>query len=253
MNETAELSLAIQGLYKIFDRYPRPTKIEYCPCGCTKPDEVSGLLAVPLKDLKFSSLENYSFSAMSTQGSVEDFKYFLPRLFEGIVQEPYGYDPEILFGKLRYGSWLTWDFGEILALRRYLEALWRSGLRSYPIDREIPAFGEIETLLASLATTGDQLERYLAIWSEKRDTAANRHFIQFVTMYGSDFAGGKSLSFGFWSNLPGQSKALRDWILKPDSLDRVARFKELLPLDGYEHLFNPAFQVLQAELAAIRS
>lgn len=253
MNETAELRSAIEGLYKTFNRYPRPSKIEYCPCGCTKSEEVLPLLAGPLGDLEFDSLGNYSLSAMTTQGSVYDFKYFLPRLLEGIAQEPYGYNPEILFGKLRYGKWLTWDEEEISAVREYMVGLWRLGLRSYPITQTLPAFVEIETLLASLGSTGDQMDRYLAIWDETHLTAADQHLIQFVTMYGADFAEGRSLCFGFWENLREQSEEIRRWLLKPDLLDRVVRSRQLLEIDGYEQLFDPALQVLRAESIATYS
>jgi hypothetical protein len=247
MNEIAELRSTIQGLYKAFNRYPRPSKIKYCPCGCTKPEEVLPLFAGPLVDLEFDSLGNYSFSAMTTQGSVNDFKYFLPRLLEGVAQEPYGYNPEILFGKLRYGKWFSWYEEEILGVRAYLMALWRLGLHSYPIAHILPAFFEIETLLASLAATGDQMEDYLAIWNETQVTAADQHLVQFVTMYGADFAEGKSLCFGFWENLRGQSEEIRRWLLKPDVLDRVVRARQLLETDGFEHLFDPALQILRAE------
>jgi hypothetical protein len=224
--------------------------IEYCPCGCTKPEEVLPLLAAPLADLRFERLGNYTFSAMTTQGSVDDFKYFLPRLLEGIAQEPYAYNPEILFGKLRYGKWLTWDEGEITAVRGYLRALWRSGLRAYPIEQSLPAFGEIETLLASLASTGDRLASYLTIWDETAAQEADQHLLQFVTMYGSDLSDGQVLSFGSWKNLPEQSKELRRWALKPETLRRINQSKQLLMKDGYEHLFGPALEVLQAESIA---
>jgi hypothetical protein len=190
---------------------------------------------------------------MSTQGSVKDFKYFLPRLLEGIAQEPFGYNPEILFGKLRYGTWLTWEEEEIAAVREYAVALWHLGLHSYPIDQTLPAFAEIGTLLACLATTGDHLERYLDIWDETHVTAADQHLVQFVTWYGADFADGKSLRFGFWENLHEQSDALRYWLLKLNTLDRVDRSKGLLEFDGYELLFSPALQVLQAESVATSS
>ena len=250
MNEIAQLRSTIQGLYKTFNRYPRPSEIKYCPCGCTKPEEVLPLLASPLGDLEFDSLGNYSFSAMTTQGSVSDFKYFLPRLLEGIAQESYRYNPEILFGKLRYGKWLTWDEEEITGVREYMTALWRLGLHSYPIAPVLPAFFEVETLLGSLASTGDRMEHYLAIWDGTHVVAADQHLIQFVTMYGADFAEGKSLCFGFWENLREQSEEFRRWLLKAGTLGRVAQSRELLEIDGYENLFDLALQVLRAESIA---
>jgi hypothetical protein len=246
MRQSQELRSAIQDLYSTF-HYPRPFRIDYCRCGCTKPEEVSPLLDAPAAELQFSKLENYSFSAMTTQGSTEDFKYFLPRLLQGIAEEPYGYNPEILFGKLSYGKWLTWEQIEIKAIRTYLKALWREGLESYPIDPCLPAFVEIETLLASIARTGDSLWDYLDFWSHDTSEAADRHLIQFVTMYGANFADGKTFDAAFWKDSKVQATALRQWLLKPETIGRIENSGHLLSKDGFEFLFEPALETLRIE------
>jgi hypothetical protein len=251
MDKREELRSAICELYDVFGRYPRPSVIDYCPCGCTKPEEVAPLLAVPLLDLPFHSLGNYTFSAMTTQGSVDDFKYFLPRILEGIAQESYCYNPEILFGKLRYGKWLTWNESEITVVRRYLRALWRTGVCAFPLEETLPAFFDIETLLASLATTGGRLEPYLEIWDETNVMESEQHLIRFVTMYGSDLSNGKVLNFGFWEDLPEQAEEIRRWILKPETLERINRSKHLLLKDEDEHLFGPALEILRVESEAM--
>src|SRR5450756_996906 len=105
MDQIAE---AINSLYETFRRYPRPTEIKCCPCGCTEPDVAAHLLVTSLRNLRFLDLADYSFSAISTQGSVNDFRYFLPRLFQGIAEESYSYSEESLFHKLRYAKWATW-------------------------------------------------------------------------------------------------------------------------------------------------
>jgi hypothetical protein len=250
MDNHEELRSAICELYAVFGEYPRPSKIKYCVCGCTKPEEISALLAAPLPDLPFDSLANYSFKAMTTQGSVNDFKYFLPRLLEGITQETYRYNPEILFGKLPCGKWLTWDDKEIAAVRGYLIALWRSGLCLYPLQVHFPAFFEIGSILGSLANTGDRLDPYLLIWDETTSLEADQHLIQFVTLYGSEFSNGKALSSGYWETIE-QPDVLRRWILKPETLERIKRSKHLLLKDGYEHLFGPALEILHAESSVL--
>jgi hypothetical protein len=246
MCESDQLRSAIQGLYATF-QYTRPVHIDYCKCGCTKPEEVSPLLDAPRAKLRFDKLANYSFSAMTTQGSTKDFKYFLPRLLQGIAEETYSYNPEILFGKLSNGKWLTWEQSEIKAIRNYLRALWLLGLQSYPIDLCLPAFVEIETLLASIARTGDSLQNYLDLWSQDTSEAANRHLIQFVTIYGADFVDGKVINFAFWQDSQVQAAELRQWLLEPETIRRIENSKHLLSKDGFEHLFEPALQALQTE------
>jgi hypothetical protein len=238
---------AIETLYEVFSRYPRPTEIESCPCGCTKPDATVHLLAVPLRELRFAGLIDYSSSAISTQGSVDDFRYFLPRLLQGIANEPYDYNPEILFGKLSYAEWRIWPDIEVTAIKNYFNALWLKGLNSFPIEEHLPAFFEIETLLASIAQTGEALEPYLQTWTETTVQEADEHLIQFVTMYGDDFSSGRTLDRAFWEESTAQAATLREWLLRPDTLQRITRAATLLRSDGYEHLFKPALVTLQNE------
>src|ERR1700761_6105655 len=96
-----EMEEAVSLLYDTFARYPCPAVIKSCPCGCTEPEATAHLVTVPLRELRFAELADYSFSAMTTQGSIDDFRYLLPRLLQGIAEEPYSYNPEIFFGKLR--------------------------------------------------------------------------------------------------------------------------------------------------------
>jgi len=251
MELNEQLRSAIQALYAKFARYPRPQQLDFCPCGCTKEEEVLPLLSAPLHEINFGDLEDYSFSAMTTQGLILDYKYFLPRLLEGIACEPYGFNPEILFGKLRHAKWLTWDAGEVSTVRGYLSAVWKIALCTFPVSEALPAFPEIETLIASVASTGDSLDAYLNLWSTRPNEASDRHLIQFVTQYGSDFEQGETLSFGFWEDLPERAQELRHWLLQPSTLSWLESSAHLLPNDGYEHLFGPALQVIRAESAVL--
>ena len=239
-----EIEEAVRSLYETFSRYSRPTIIESCPCGCTKPGATDHLTAVPLQMLCFAELADYSISAMTTQGSVEDFRYFVPRLFQGVTEEPYSYNPEVLFEKLRYAKWTNWQDDEIRAVKAYLHALWRKGLASFPLEEHLPAFFEIETLLASIAQTGEELEPYLQVWTETKTKEADEHLIQFVTMQGAEFSEGRTLHEAFWKDSKPQAEALRRWLLQPDTLQRIGNAECLLKRDGFEHLFGPAVEIL---------
>jgi hypothetical protein len=225
--------------------------IEICPCGCTKPGATTHLVAVPLRELRFADLADYSFSAMTTQGSLDEFRYLMPRLFQGVAEEPYSYNPEILFGKLNYAKWMSWHEDEVAAVRTYLQALWQKGLTSFSIKDHLPAFFEEETLLASIAQAGEALEPYLQIWTETRTEEADQHLIQFVTMYGEEFSLGQTLHGAFWENSKSQAEALRKWLLHPNTLQRVTNAASLLRNDGFEHLFEPALKVLRSQSSSI--
>jgi hypothetical protein len=243
----SEIAEAVQNLYETFARYPRPAVIESCPCGCTKPDATAHLVAVPLQELRFPDLLDYCFSAITTQGTVNDFRYLLPRLLQGIAEEPCGCNPEILFGKLSYAKWQTWPEDEIEAVNAYLRAFWRKALRSFPLEEHLPAFFEIEPVLASIARTGEALDWYLNTWTETPTGEADQLLIQFITMHGEEFSNGRTFSEAFWADSKLQAAALRSWLIRFDTLQRVSNATHFLQSDGFEHLFDPAVQVLRAE------
>jgi len=246
-----ELQQAIDNLYDVFARYPKPTAIKFCPCGCTKPEEVVPLLAAPLRGIPSSDLMNYAFSAMTTQGSRDDFRYLLPRLFEAIVDDLDGINAEIVFGHLAYkaANWTTWPEAEIIAVREYMMAFWKASLSTYPTQNAIPTLFEIETTLCCIAKTNESLDPYLNVWTETKTIAADENLIQFVTMYGEDFAEGQTLCFAFWEECVSQGAELRQWILRPDTIQRVSSTAYLLREDGWEHRFQPALEVLRNESA----
>lgn len=249
-----ELQQAIENLYDVFARYPKPAAIEFCPCGCTKPEEVAPLLAAPLREIPSPDLVNYAFSAMTTQGSRDDFRYLLPRLFQAIVEDLDVIDPEILFGKLsnKMAKWDTWPEAEVNAVREYLIAFWKTAVNAYPIPNAIPTICEIETVLCCLAVTDESLDPYLKVWTETHTIAADENLIQLVTLCGEDFAAGQTPHKGFWENSGLQSSELRRWILRPDTMQRIQDSAHLLRNDGWEHLFEPALAVLREEAAYLQ-
>ena len=68
----------------------------------------SPLIAKRLRDLTDTDLKKYAFKALTTWGNADDFRHFLPRLFELEAVHPQRIvglvDPEILFGKLAYAQ-----------------------------------------------------------------------------------------------------------------------------------------------------
>src|SRR5687768_7110520 len=129
---TPELSGAIQDLYAVFRRY-RSVSFEGCP-DCTSPAETARLAAPLLRELNPDDLARYAFKAMTTWGTIDDFKHFLPRIFDLLAQTGGGswIEPEIVFGKLPYGKWTTWPRRERDALLAYMDALWNDILARFP-------------------------------------------------------------------------------------------------------------------------
>src|SRR5687768_13278272 len=106
--KTQNLKNSIENLYKSFSKYPLKEQIKGCPC-CVGKQENRVLHSKTLRELSGEDLSFYGFKALTTFGDVEDFKHFLPRLFEITVEDDFAYDTAILFGKLKYADWQNWD------------------------------------------------------------------------------------------------------------------------------------------------
>ena len=100
-------------LYEEFENYPLKAKIEGCPC-CELDDAEEGLHRTGLKNLNWDDLGLYIFKAITTFGDEQDFKHFLPRIFELYITEfdDAPYDVGVLFSKLEYAKWRTWPINE---------------------------------------------------------------------------------------------------------------------------------------------
>lgn len=78
----AELKQAIHELYATFRGYHQRLKVEFYDTH----DDVRLLESRPLHDLQWPQLERLANKALTTMGTLEDFKRFLPRLLELVTQ-----------------------------------------------------------------------------------------------------------------------------------------------------------------------
>lgn len=125
----------VRGVYQAFRGYRLAEYIEPDPMWGT---DDAPLRAHPLHKLPAEAFDPYARKAMTTWGSLEDFKHFLPRMLE-IVALPHRdhavleIEAWVVFGKLRYGQWQRWKPSERAAIDGYLQALWLAVL-SRPMD-----------------------------------------------------------------------------------------------------------------------
>ena len=206
VTEKQALSEAIGGLYETFSDYPLAQKIEGCPC-CVSDEDESSLHRKPLRELTAEDLTRYATKALTTWGTENDFKHFLPRLFELVTEKDgiaYEIDLAILFGKLDYAAWNTWDKRERTAVRRYLKALWVFVL-SVPTEAVT-----IEEYLCALSQAEEDLSWYLDTWQSLQSDTALNHLVEFVEAQGS-LAKGK-LTDAFWGGRRGQILQIIGWL-----------------------------------------
>ena len=123
------LNKAIENLYAAFESYSANAvdiKVNSCDC-CVNDQEIRDITIKPLRELTEDNLGHLSRSAISTFGSVDHYKHFLPRILDLMTQP--GSDllgDFTCFEKLNYGEWETWPEAEQKAIHDYFEAFWET-------------------------------------------------------------------------------------------------------------------------------
>ena len=108
-------------LYSVFARYPRPTRIESCPC-CTREGDVAALHSRPLTELTDDDLSLFAMKAITTMGSVDDLRHYLPRMIELASDGAACVDVQRIGQKLDVGEVTTWPADERAALEAWVRA-----------------------------------------------------------------------------------------------------------------------------------
>lgn len=206
--EEQALNDAVEELYKVFSGYPVAPKIEGCPC-CVSEEDESSLHRTSLREMTAEDLRRYATKALTTWGTENDFKYFLPRLFELVTEKEgivYEIDLAILFGKLEYAHWNTWPSQEHAVVRDYLEALWLFVL-SVPMEAVT-----IDEYLCAIGQAEEELSHYLTVWQNLRSDTALNHLVEFVEAQDSLYKG--KLTDAFWSGRREQMAQVVEWLRK---------------------------------------
>jgi hypothetical protein len=209
------LRVAIKGLYAAFARYPLPDHVPGCS-HCVSDADHMRLFSKPLRDLDVHDLERFAFKSMTTWGGADDFRHFLPRIFE-LVAGSKGWlefvHPEIVFDKLPYADWRTWPQDEQRAILTYFEAVWGSVLDVFAYPEATDSF------LCGIGQAVDDLSPYLSAWRIPSSPARALNFACFIEQ-NTGFppnvrAQGRSLQNGFWKDRPLQAAQVFQWLRDP--------------------------------------
>jgi hypothetical protein len=134
---TQEFRQSIEKLYETFSVYPFKSTMEGCPC-CVSNSDKEKIHSKHLTQLDRDDLSRYAFKAMTTWGDVEDFKHYLPRIFEITATTNFIVDTFVVLGKLEYGKWRFWPQTEQMAIEKFLLEWWTNEATNKPyFDKEI--------------------------------------------------------------------------------------------------------------------
>jgi hypothetical protein len=214
---TPELVQAIEELYSAFESYRLRANTDPCPC-CHSPEDGSRIRAKVLRKLGHEDLGKYATDALYTWGSGDDFKHFLPRIFELLtLPEPKrGFvDAHAVFVKLTYeshdsNSWRTWPPSEQQAISNYFHAVWDAVLDS---DHEDLMYGGAYDWICAIAQAEHDLSPYLDQWLSASSVNAHRNLALMISQEGLP-----NLSKpgpGYWERRREQWEQLVNWLRQP--------------------------------------
>lgn len=211
------LQAAIAAQYVAF-RSPRPRVVTGCPC-CTTPAELAALVAAPREALAPGALERYAAKAMTTMGSVADFRYFWPRLAELAVEGRLLTSVETVFGKPAYGQHHIWPEEEREALRGLAAAL-GTWLAAEEVDADL-----VDTWACAIGRLSEGLDdprRFLGpLLGDSPPARANLRAL--VEANEATARRKRRLTNAFWDSAPRGAALVLDWLLTEPRAVEAAR------------------------------
>lgn len=217
MRQTAELRSAIEELYSAFAGYLLREDTEACPCCHTAQDE-QRLHRKELRELDTEYLLKYSFDALFVWGGVDDFKHFLPRIFELITTHPDQFEIPVVLHKLHHGQWKDWPKPEHLAARSFLAAVWRC-----VVDGPSHEFYgmEVEDWLCGIAQAEESLSPYLDAWMVTDSENARLNLARFIAE--TDFGDPDPRPTAYWETRAESFKQIAVWVRGDAVKARIAK------------------------------
>ncbi len=203
---------AVERLYDVFNRYPRPSTFSGCQCCIdrTQP-RIAGKLT---KDLLHADFSDYiidaPFDGSAGIGTVNDFKHFLPRMLELMApaHSQLGYPSDCLMRKLAKLDWRQWLKAEAEAIEEFFEAFWLDVLICPKNNWDADDF------IARVAALGLDISPFLETWRVQIDQKAIKKFVAIRYRF-SDWFNRKDDC----ADMPEQARNGRQWLTDSKTAD----------------------------------
>jgi hypothetical protein len=213
------LQSAIEGLYETFSAYPLRNYTDPCTHCHQNPDEEKRLHAKPLRQFTHSDLARYASDALYTWGDENDFRHFLPRLFELVFEAEFNdiifEDPESLFRRLDYATWSSWPVAEQQAVREFFS---QSFQRILSIDPEHDSWSVAYEWLIAIAQAEPDLSAYLSLWLGTTHRGGIRNLA--IAISAHDLLANEP-SEAYWDGFGARWQQVSQWVRSAPVLDKL--------------------------------
>jgi hypothetical protein len=199
---------AIENCYRVFSRYGRPSRLESSPLrdgGAI----LKTLTAAPLNELGSEAIGPYAGWALTTVGGVNDYKHFLPRIFEEAVKNNVwmGTDPSVIAERLKRADWRTWPADEQGAVVDLFSEAWKQSSRQHP---DLSCGSD---WLCGVATLGLGVSRLLDEWLTPLEVPAILQLASFLFLAPARLVGPHGSEDGFWDEVDETTcRSIQAWL-----------------------------------------
>lgn len=168
----------IIDLYKVFGRYPVNRGMEGSPLYGAKVKEWNAeLLSKPLSQLNSEVLARFCSSVTLTWGSIDDYKHFLPRIYELINRIDFIAEIWVVFDVLNKYDWYNWPNEEVSLLNRYFVDLWESVICN---SNEATDYA-VANYLSSISNVYLDFNELLAMWQSNESMPSVRKLAYYLS------------------------------------------------------------------------
>ena len=210
---TENLKNSIENLYKVFEKYGA-TDMSGSPLYEELPKWNKEILSKSLRELDEDDLSRFTGKAMTTWGSANDYKHFLPRIFELTAELRTPYEIWIAFDKLTLAEWKTWTEEEQKVVNEFMIALWENIVN----DNSEKAEWEFKDYFSAIAHFYSNFTDLLEIWRQSESKAGIKHLAIFIIDEQTTLFDRKKIS-GFHDQEE-NAEELINWILSDKTLNK---------------------------------
>ncbi|AHM59259.1 hypothetical protein D770_04960 [Flammeovirgaceae bacterium 311] len=206
-----ETEKAVNQLYGVFSNYRLNTSMDASPLYDEEHiNEWNRTVSSnELSVLTGEQLSLFVSKVCYTWGEINDFKHFLPRIFELIAnynEEPI--EAWIAFDKLDYCDWKNWKPVEFKAVLDYLKALWLQLIN----DSAEAAKWKFSELFTSIAKVHIHPDWLLTKWKESENSISIIHYCEFIDINSLELL---------------RRKRVREFKDRPDLSDRFVEWSKV--------------------------
>jgi hypothetical protein len=213
---TSELQAAVEELYREFAHYPLNLRMVACEC-CVDPQTYANLFDGKLSELEPEQLRHFASQAATTWGTRDDYRHFLPRIFEVMATGApldIGFEAWLQASKLEYTGWRKWPHGERAGVEAFWKA-WFNEVVSRNLDADRYNQPGANDLIEAMASIGIDIAPLLEQWS----TATIAGATDVVSaVFGLDSHGRETRR---WNDNAAARRQFEDWIRAPARLSEL--------------------------------